>query len=354
MNRRIIRIDSSGMSVAREARFDSEAQLHLAIAEHIEVLPHDELGLAALIPLATEVDFGGGPIDLLAVDATGRLAIVEFKRGTENPDVRAVVAQILEYGASVWRVGYDRLEEACQRAGGFAGALSDHAAEWLGARDETFDLAAFRGGVEASLDAGAFVFIYCGRDLDERTRRIMTYLAEGPRMHFFAVEVDHFRDENGNSSVLVPRLAFIPSWITGPGESSLPRAPRVRPSDAPREFWEVIDQMNALAQVLDLHVVERATGFTYAPRIPENGSIVAKYGIGVYASSRGVEFNLAVLREFGKDRIADELRDRLCSIFGLAKLGGKWPSIECPAVLTHWSRVREEIIEPYFAARSLR
>ena len=52
---------------------------------------------------ASQVDFGAGPIDLLVTDPQGRVAIVEFKRGSENPDVRRVVAQLLDYGSSVWR-----------------------------------------------------------------------------------------------------------------------------------------------------------------------------------------------------------------------------------------------------------
>lgn len=45
--------------------------------------------------------------------------------------------------------------------------------------DDVFDPDAFRLGVENCLDSGSFVFLYVGRDLDERTRRIVTYLAEG-------------------------------------------------------------------------------------------------------------------------------------------------------------------------------
>jgi hypothetical protein len=63
----------------------------------------------------------------------------------------------------------------------------------------------------------AFVFLYVGRDLDERTRRIMTFLAEGARMTFFAVEIDHFHAGDAHTSVLVPRTAFVPSWVSAPG-----------------------------------------------------------------------------------------------------------------------------------------
>ena len=92
MARRVLRLDAGVVSVAREARFESEEQLHRAIAEHPEVLPAEDVRLGPLIPIANQLDLGAGPIDLLATDAQGRLVIVEFKRGSENPDVRKVVA----------------------------------------------------------------------------------------------------------------------------------------------------------------------------------------------------------------------------------------------------------------------
>ena len=45
MPRRILRLDSGVVSVAREARFESESQLHRSIAEHPEVLPSEDVGL---------------------------------------------------------------------------------------------------------------------------------------------------------------------------------------------------------------------------------------------------------------------------------------------------------------------
>jgi RecB family endonuclease NucS len=80
MPRRIIRIDGSTTSVARESPFESEAKLHDAVTSHPEILPSEDLNLGFLVTLATELDLGSGPMDLLAADAQGRLVIVEFKR----------------------------------------------------------------------------------------------------------------------------------------------------------------------------------------------------------------------------------------------------------------------------------
>ena len=84
------------------------------------MLPSEDLGLGPLVSLGTELDFGAGPLDLLAADPQGRIVIVEFKRGTENPDVRKVVAQVLDYGASLWRTSYDEVGMRCAGADGAA------------------------------------------------------------------------------------------------------------------------------------------------------------------------------------------------------------------------------------------
>jgi hypothetical protein len=179
--RRIIRVDGSASSIAVEGPLVSEEELHRAIATHPEVLPYGDFGLGPLIPLASELGVASGSIDLLAADGAGHLAIIEFKKGTENPDIRHVVAQLLDYGAALWRQSYDWLEERCLRgAVGPADSLEVLAGQRLDPLGGSVDSDAFREGVVSQLASGAFAFVYCGRDLDERTRRIMTYLAEGP------------------------------------------------------------------------------------------------------------------------------------------------------------------------------
>ncbi len=250
MPRRILRLDSGVVSVAREERFDSEDQLHSAIATHPEVLPSEDVGLGPLVPLADELDLGAGPMDLLATDSQGRLVIVEFKRGTENPDVRKVVAQVLDYGSSLWRFPFDQLERSCRaRLPGFQDSLSDHVEDRLRRLGESYDEEAFRTGISRCLEAGSFVFLYVGRDLDERTRRIMTFLAEGARMTFFAVEVDHFHGGDAHTSVLVPRTAFVPSWITAPVTPAGVTPPPPIMSEGARMLTE---RMDGLARELGL------------------------------------------------------------------------------------------------------
>lgn len=232
-------------------------------------------------------------------------------------------------------------------------SLAGLAAERLQTIDHTFDEDAFRAGVEASLESGAFIFVYCGRNLDERTRRIMTYLAEGPKMTFFAVEVDYFREDASDNAVLVPRTAFIPSWITAPDAShGASSGSRHTLADAPPQFSEVVARMDEVADALRLTKSQRRTGWSYLPPTIEEGVQDAKHGIGVYASSRGVEFNLTVLGQTNQSEVSAALRDRLNALTNSAfSASSRWPSISHEQFLTAWPRMRDEVIVPYFRTR---
>jgi hypothetical protein len=347
VTRRILQIDGSKMSVSAESRFDAERDLHEAIAAHPEVLPSEDLGLGPLVALGTELDFGPGPLDLLAVDPQGHIVIVEFKRGSENPDVRKVVAQVLDYGASLWRTSYDELGRSCAGEGALAAPdLAAIASERFAMLDVAFDLDTFQAGVETALDTGEFVFLYVGRDLDERTRRIMTYLAEGPRMRFFAVEVDYFRAGEGPSAVLVPRTAFVPSWIAEP---SAPPGSASLASAAP-EFHQLLARMDGFAAERGLMVNTRRTGRNYEPRHPVQG-VSYTSGVGIYCSGRGAEFNLLIFRELGRDDLAEDMLRRIADLTGTTPTAARWPSFPWEILARDWDAARSQLLEPYFDAR---
>lgn len=330
--------------MATESRFESEERLHRAIAAHPEVLPADDFGLGELVTLAVELDFGSGPMDLLAVDATGRLVIVEFKRGSENPDVRKVVAQVLDYGSALWRSSYDNLERGCERLNpAISSPLTTYVEAQLMSRGaSTFDPDAFRQGVESCLDTGGFVFLYVGRDLDDRTERIMTYLAEGPRMSFFAVEVDYFITGEDETRVLVPRTAFVPSWVKQPAapRSGLPAPADLRAS-APPETLQLWDLMDDLALQMGLQVLIRSNGYAYVtPGL--------SFGIGIYRSGRGAEIDLQSLRARGAGEWADQFMTQLSEFVGTRVTAASYPAIPPALLTTRWTQARDTLIVPYF------
>jgi len=74
-------------------------------------------------------------------------------------------------------------------------------------------------------------------------------------------------------------------------------------------------------------------------------------GIGIYATSRGVELNLDVFRELGSDATADEMHERLRRVTQIDVTAKRWPSVPCESLVVDWAAARSELIEPYFQAR---
>ncbi|MEW6558511.1 MAG: hypothetical protein AB1349_14375 [Elusimicrobiota bacterium] len=80
----------------------TEDYLQKYIYDNPETLPLYEIkeNIRILI-VAREFNTGSGPIDALGIDKDGEIYIIETKL-YKNSDKRLVVAQVLDYGASLW------------------------------------------------------------------------------------------------------------------------------------------------------------------------------------------------------------------------------------------------------------
>lgn len=117
------------------------------------------------------------------------------------------------------------------------------------------------------------------------------------------------------------------------------------------ETVRLLELMDEFAGRHGLVVKQSRTGQNYNPPEPQPG---AKYDsdVDVYATSRGVEFNLQVFRDVGADTMADDLLHRIRTITGVAVSASGWPVVPCDVLLRSWARAQTEVIEPYYAARA--
>src|SRR4030042_3111538 len=82
--------------------FQLEDKLQQYIYDNPESIPlYDIKEDIRLLILAREFSTKSGPIDALGVDKDGEIYLIETKL-YKNPDKRTVVAQVLDYGASLW------------------------------------------------------------------------------------------------------------------------------------------------------------------------------------------------------------------------------------------------------------
>jgi hypothetical protein len=337
--RAVLISDAEGWQVAREAPFPTELDLHEAVAAHPEVLPAEEVGLESLVTLGTEVAAAEGWIDMLAADRQGRLAIVEFKKGPENTDVRRVVAQLLDYGSALWQMNVDELSRRC----GSTGGVSEVVAQAYGEGD--FEAEVFLSGLEATLKNGDFVYFYVARVLDQRTRRVLTYLGDGVRLPFIAVEADRFVADG--TAVLAPHAAFIPGWIASGG------ATRTRP--APRFASEMLEsgppQVKRLASALDELAHERSW------QRRERANFIYSLGGGpnlyFHPGWESIQFVTESYVQVTSSDDGEELLRRIDEFEG-RHVGRKNPGLGNPErIFENWDRIRDSLLIPYVERRRI-
>jgi hypothetical protein len=133
--------------------YPAEAVLHTLVQKAPAMLPL--AGAPRLTMLGREVRLGAGAADLLAVESSGRLVIIEVKLADNAESRRAVVAQVLSYAGYLQGLDLDQLEsEVLARQPGAAASVL--AAVEADDQQHAVDPAAFREGLARSLAEGSF------------------------------------------------------------------------------------------------------------------------------------------------------------------------------------------------------
>ncbi|RNL77568.1 endonuclease NucS domain-containing protein [Nocardioides marmorisolisilvae] len=83
-----------------------EHELQETLRAHPQLIPAEDLGLSGdLLVVGRETQLASGAIDLLCLSRSGELVIIEFKTGPKNPDFRHALAQVIDYGSDIWKLG---------------------------------------------------------------------------------------------------------------------------------------------------------------------------------------------------------------------------------------------------------
>lgn len=106
----IWRNDGTSWQLLAPSGFPDEAALHTLVEEEPQILPL--AGSPHLVIVGREVRLGSGIADLVAIEPSGRLAIIEVKLAGNAEARRAVIAQALAYAASLYGSTVDDLEVA--------------------------------------------------------------------------------------------------------------------------------------------------------------------------------------------------------------------------------------------------
>ncbi len=164
-----------GWKVGSPQAFQDEASLHSLIARNPQLLPL--AGSPRLTVLGSEIPLGNGYADILAVESTGRPAIIEVKLARNPQARRDVVSQVISYAAFLHGADVEGLERGPLRK-----ALADEGygsiLEAVQAQDQegAVDADSFVASMQEYLDQGNFRLVLVLDEVSAELARVVAYL----------------------------------------------------------------------------------------------------------------------------------------------------------------------------------
>jgi hypothetical protein len=165
-----------------------------------QLIPSDDLGLDGdLLVVGRETTLASGAIDLLCLARSGDLVLIEFKTGPQNPDFRAALAQLIDYGSDLWRMNVEDFDRgvvqrylASHRAeASFAGAQDlNQAVERTNWQLTDEERGEFDRRIADALASGDFIYVVAAQRFTEPMKASLEYLNATMRFgRFYLVEI---------------------------------------------------------------------------------------------------------------------------------------------------------------------
>ena len=201
-------ISQNGKNAKRvdPSSFGMEDSLQQYIYDNPESVPVYEINEdIRLLILAREFPTNSGPIDALGVDQEGTIYVIETKL-YKNPDKRLVVAQALDYGASMWRHATDfddftnLLETKVQQQ--FGMSLLEKLSEFFDL--EEAEATELLQSTRNNLDAGRFKFVVLMDSLEKRLKDLIVYINQNSQFDVYAVELEYYTHDK--YEIIIPKL----------------------------------------------------------------------------------------------------------------------------------------------------
>jgi hypothetical protein len=190
--------------LVESAAYQGEIELQNLLEESPSLISIEDVrpGAGQLVVAVREFPLPIGLLDLVAFSANGNITLIECKLAS-NPEIkRKVIGQALEYGAYLWQMRYEELDQKIKERTNKSLADLMHAA--LG--NAKWDEEAFRANVESSLEMGSFILMIVVDEITEELSRIIHFVNNcgHPVFTFAALEMQRFHSEQ--TEMLVPRV----------------------------------------------------------------------------------------------------------------------------------------------------
>ena len=198
----IWRNDGSGWRLLPSSGYPNEAALHTLVEQAPHILPL--AGDPRIVVVGREVVLGNNFADLIAVEPSGRVVVIEVKLANNSEARRAVVAQVLTYAAflrGLTPAAFEGVLAKYLQARGYQDLT-----QALTAVDQegSFDLAEFTEGLTESLAGGRFRLVIVLDSAPRELVRLVGYLESVTAGLLIDLITVTAYDVNG-SQILVPQ-----------------------------------------------------------------------------------------------------------------------------------------------------
>lgn len=234
----IISEDGQPSERVHSSDFELESNIQQLIHDNPNTIPLYEIDEdTQLFIAAREFPTNSGPIDALGFDAKGNIYVIETKLH-KNPDKRFVVAQALDYGASLWRHSGDfssfvlKLDEKTSKH--FGMGFKEKFNEFFGEDTDPNFLEA----IEANLSDGVIKFVVLMDVLHDNLKDLVLFVNQNSKFDLYAVELKYYKHKS--FEILIPKLygTEVKKQVVSTKSSS---ARRQYTSTDETAFWSSVD-----------------------------------------------------------------------------------------------------------------
>lgn len=230
-----------------ESKFNLEDNLQEYVINNPEIIPiYDIDSDARLFVAAREFATNSGPIDAIGFDQSGNIYVIETKL-FKNADKRTVVAQALDYGASMWRhaTNFDSFVDQLDKHTGkqFNTSFKDQYEKFFNIDNSVINLSA----IKDNLAEGNIKFVILMDSLDERLKDLIIYVNQNSKFDIYAVDFEYYKHDE--FEIVIPKI------YGSEVKKTIPTKTTSRKQWSESEFFNVVDNDRSLVSELQKETV---------------------------------------------------------------------------------------------------
>lgn len=263
-----------------ETHAGSEHELQEILRGNPQLLPAEDLGLdGELLVVGRETRLASGAVDLLCLSKTGELVIIEFKTGPQNPDFRQALAQVIDYGSDIWKLGdwasFDEGVVHRYLRSPYVETRYSHLDDLHALANEAWSLTeddwgALTDRLGEVIKTGDFHFVVAAQAFVEPMRVSVSYLNETSRVgRYFLIEV--IRLDGAEQTAYAAQVIHRPEVRTGSASSPAGKASEDAFLSAiiDADYREAISELFASAKALGLIMAWGSKGSSIRVKTPD-------------------------------------------------------------------------------------